>query len=203
MWVLVGVRKDITNRLGIEENAVLPDWQIVSAEEPLPPASVYVDLSGCFARERPSNTPSDAWWFVHAPGYTLAELPERTIRLNAWPGFAAGKDWEMVWKGPEAAHVAKEICHSLQKKPIEVPDQIGLIGARVLLSIINEAVLLWGEGSASKQDIDLAMKLGTNYPFGPFEWGEKIGWKEAYSILKRLAETDARYEPAPAWETVV
>jgi 3-hydroxybutyryl-CoA dehydrogenase len=203
MWVLVGDKKDITNRLGLDETNALVGWQVASAEEPLPSASVYLDLSGCFARERPSNTPSDAWWFVHAPGYTLAELPAHSIRLNAWPGFASGKDWEMAWSGPAAEKITKEVCASLQKNPIEVPDQIGMIGGRVLLSILNEAFLLLGEGSANRHDIDLAMKLGTNYPFGPFEWGEKIGWKEAYSILKRLAETDARYEPATAWDDIV
>lgn len=203
MWVLVGDKKDITKRLGLEETNTLAGWQVATAEEPLPPATVYLDLSGRFARERPANTPSDAWWFVHAPGHTLAELPERSIRLNAWPGFASGKDWEMVWEGPEAAVITQEVCASLQKNPIGVPDRIGLVGARVFLSILNEAFLLLGEGSANRQDIDQAMKLGTNYPFGPFEWGEKIGWKEAYSVLQRLAETDSRYEPATAWEKVV
>lgn len=203
MWLLVGDEKDITNRLGLENLSSLSSWQTAPAAEPLPAAQVYVDLSGCFARERPTNTPEDAWWFVHAPGFTLSELPGNSIRLNAWPGFAEGKDWEMVWSGPEAEKISLAVCNSLQKNPIHVPDEIGMTGGRVLLSILNEAFLLLGEKSANRQDIDLAMKLGTNYPFGPFDWGEKIGWKEAYSVLKRLADSDARYEPAIMWENVV
>lgn len=200
---MIGEQNDLTNRLGLKDLSLLPGWQAVDAAHPLPAASVYLDLSGCFARQRPEYTPPDAWWIVHAPGYTLLELPPRTIRLNAWPGFVTGKEWEMVWEGAEAEELTRSVCESLQKNPIRVPDRIGMIGGRVWLSILNEAFLLMGEGSATRKDIDLAMKLGTNYPYGPFEWGEKTGWKEAYSILKRLAETDARYEPAPAWETVI
>lgn len=200
---MIGEPNDLSKRLGVEDLNSLPRWQAADAAHPLPAASVYLDLSGCFARQRPEHTPPDAWWIVHAPGYTLQELPPHTIRLNAWPGFAAGKEWEMVWEGTEAEELTRAVCESLQKNPIRVPDRIGMIGARVWLSILNEAFLLMGEGSANRKDIDLAMKLGTNYPYGPFEWGEKIGWKEAYSTLKRLAETDARYEPAAAWGAVV
>ena len=40
------------------------------------------------------------------------------------------------------------------------------------------------------------MKLGTRYPFGPFEWREKIGIKEIYSLLSKLSTTHKRYEPS-------
>ncbi|MFM7670988.1 MAG: 3-hydroxyacyl-CoA dehydrogenase family protein [Bacteroidota bacterium] len=199
MWVLVGASDFLKELLHLNDLAQFSDWQVAPAGHPLPPASVYLDLSGRFALDRPDHTPADAWWVVHAPTHTLSELPARTIRLNAWPGFAAGKQWEMVWNGEEAKQLSASICTSLQKEPIEVPDQIGFIGARVLASVINEAFLLQGEGAASEEDIDLAMKLGTNYPWGPFEWTNRIGWKETYSLLIRLSEEDPRYQPAPHW----
>jgi 3-hydroxybutyryl-CoA dehydrogenase len=59
---------------------------------------------------------------------------------------------------------------------------------------------LKGEGAANQQDIDLAMKRGTNYPWGPFEWATRIGWNETYSLLNRLSAEDARYQPAPDWK---
>jgi 3-hydroxybutyryl-CoA dehydrogenase len=37
------------------------------------------------------------------------------------------------------------------------------------------------------------MKLGTNYPYGPFEWSEKIGLKNIYNLLQRLSKTETRY----------
>ena len=47
--------------------------------------------------------------------------------------------------------------------------------------------LRWEAGTATKEEIDIAMKLGTGYPFGPFEWGEKLVLNEC-ELLKRIAE---------------
>lgn len=62
--------------------------------------------------------------------------------------------------------------------------------------IINEAWLSLGEGVSTKEEIDTAMKLGTNYPYGPFEWGNKIELKNVYQLLTALSKTNPRYEPA-------
>ena len=186
MRVLIGQADFIKKRLGLEDLSSLESWQLASADQPLPAADLYLDLSGCFARFRPDNTPTAAWWFVHAPAHTLDELPPQTIRLNAWPGFAAGSDWEMAWKDEAATPVVAAACASLNKNPLRVPDQIGFIGARVLASIIQEALMLKEEGAASSSDIDLAMKLGTNYPRGPFEWAEEIGWDEVKEVIERV-----------------
>lgn len=100
----------------------------------------------------------------------------------------------MAWAGDEAGQVAADVCASLKKHPIRVPDQIGLIGARTLAAIIHEAFLLRKEGAANQHDIDQAMKLGTNYPMGPFEWTDKIGIEEIRFLLHRLTEAGARFE---------
>jgi 3-hydroxybutyryl-CoA dehydrogenase len=39
-------------------------------------------------------------------------------------------------------------------------------------------ILVWDDEISTKAEIDIAMKLGTNYPYGPFEWSEKSGWKK-------------------------
>jgi 3-hydroxybutyryl-CoA dehydrogenase len=62
--------------------------------------------------------------------------------------------------------------------------------------IINEAWLSFGEGVSAKEEIDVAMKLGTNYPYGPFEWCNIIGPKKVYSLLNELSKTNLRYQPA-------
>ncbi|MFX8832908.1 3-hydroxyacyl-CoA dehydrogenase family protein, partial [Acinetobacter baumannii] len=73
-----------------------------------------------------------------------------------------------------------------------------MLAARVVAMIINEAYFGWGEGISSKADIDIAMKLGTNYPYGPFEWGYKIGVQKILELLQVLSKTDDRYTPAKA-----
>ena len=62
--------------------------------------------------------------------------------------------------------------------------------------IINEAYFALEEGVSTKEEIDTAMKLGTNYPYGPFEWAKKIGLKNIFQLLDKLHKTNLRYEPA-------
>ena len=58
---------------------------------------------------------------------------------------------------------------------IFVKDEPGFVSARIVAMMINEAYFTWEAGTSTKEEIDIAMKLGTGYPYGPFEWGEKIG----------------------------
>ena len=51
--------------------------------------------------------------------------------------------------------------------------------------IINEAYFTWEAGTSTKEEIDIAMKLGTGYPYGPFEWGEKIGLSRDCGIVEK------------------
>jgi 3-hydroxybutyryl-CoA dehydrogenase len=57
------------------------------------------------------------------------------------------------------------------------------------------------EGVSTKEEINTAMKLGTNYPFGPFEWGEQIGISEVKALLEKLTTVNARYQPAKAMQS--
>lgn len=70
--------------------------------------------------------------------------------------------------------------------------------ARVLAAIINEAAFALDQGVSTAEDIDTAMRLGTNYPKGPLEWVEKIGRHTVASLLRELNErtTDNRFAPA-------
>jgi len=56
------------------------------------------------------------------------------------------------------------------------------------------------EEVSSKQETDIAMKLGTNYPYGPFEWAEKIGLKNILALLQQLGKEQQRYQPAALLE---
>jgi 3-hydroxybutyryl-CoA dehydrogenase len=57
---------------------------------------------------------------------------------------------------------------------------------RIISCIVNEAFLALSEGVATAEDIDRAMKLGANYPNGPFEWAEEIGVRNILEILDSL-----------------
>lgn len=124
----------------------------------------------------------------------LKSLPENYIRINAWPGFINRSIIEMVYNN-EMEEKGKKIMNALQWKFMRVPDIPGMIAARVICMIINEAWFALADKISTKSEIDIAMKLGTNYPYGPFEWGEKIGLAHVLGLLKKLSENDKRYEP--------
>ena len=131
--------------------------------------------------------------FVNSVAYPLT-AGKNIIRINAWKGFLENTTWEVSGIiGEEALAVLSY----LNKKIIECPDEPGFISARIIAMIINEAYYAKGEEVSSEADIDTAMKLGTNYPYGPFEWAQKIGIQNIYTLLKKLSLRDPRYQPSP------
>jgi 3-hydroxybutyryl-CoA dehydrogenase len=70
---------------------------------------------------------------------------------------------------------------------------------RLGATIANEACFALGEGVASADDINTAMRLGYNWPIGSLEWGERLGWARALGVLEELRELQGEaYRPAPA-----
>jgi len=65
------------------------------------------------------------------------------------------------------------------------------IAERVILAIVNEAYRALGDGVATAEDIDRAMRLGAGHPFGPFEWVRRTGVHEVVLMLDALADEDA------------
>jgi 3-hydroxybutyryl-CoA dehydrogenase len=61
--------------------------------------------------------------------------------------------------------------------------------------IINEAYFALSEGVSTKAQINIAMKLGTAYPYGTFEWSERIGLQNIASLLLKLSRQQKRYMP--------
>ncbi len=127
---------------------------------------------------------------------TPGELPPTFTRINGWPSFLKRQLVEAAAGGNTEKERAGKIFASLGKKIEWVPDTAGFVSARVISMIINEAYFTLAENVSSKEEIDIAMKLGTNYPFGPFEWAQKIGLKNVYALLETLSKTNSRYQPA-------
>ena len=65
------------------------------------------------------------------------------------------------------------------------------ISERIILAIVNEAYRALGDRVAGADDIDLAMRLGANHPFGPFEWARETGLAEVAAMLDALTGDDA------------
>jgi 3-hydroxybutyryl-CoA dehydrogenase len=136
--------------------------------------------------------------FVNAVAYTTKTIGHDFIRINAWPTFLQRHLAEIALPSSVPEKTVAEIFQQLNWQYRIVPDIIGMITARIVAMIINEAFYTWGNEVSSKEEIDTAMKLGTNYPMGPFEWSEKIGLHTIHELLKELGRADERYTLAPA-----
>jgi 3-hydroxybutyryl-CoA dehydrogenase len=100
---------------------------------------------------------------------------------------------------------AQEFWQSLNQEAVLVADGPGLVRARTVCCLINEAASALLEGVASAADIDLAMKLGTNYPHGPLEWADHIGLDAVLGVMTGLFEEwgEDRYRPSPLLKRMV
>lgn len=123
---------------------------------------------------------------INSVAKTLQETDKNFIRINAWAGFFNKTLLEGSYLEQNYKTKAEVILGALSKKIQWVPDEPGFISARVVSMIINEAYLAFHEGVSTKDEIDAAMKSGTSYPFGPFEWAEKIGVDKIKNLLLSL-----------------
>lgn len=178
--------------------------QLQWLEEPagLPGTDAYVDLLFEPSAERMEKLKqlSPATIIINAVSFTLKGVPGNFVRINGWPGFLKRAIMEASCQDNNTRNRAENIFSSFGKKTEWVPDIPGFISARVISMIINEAYFTLQEKVSSKQEIDIAMKLGTNYPYGPFKWAEKIGLKKIYTLLSMLAKDNSRYKPCPLLE---
>ncbi len=135
--------------------------------------------------------------FVHAVNCTCIEINRPNyIRLNAWVGFMKRPLIELAANNENIKRITEDVFAKLGWKYIFTNDDYGFIAARIIAMIINEAFFALEDKVSTKEEIDVAMRSGTNYPFGPFEWSEKIGLANIMHLLQRLSKNDDRYIPS-------
>ena len=178
-----------------------PGIEITWSGSPIfvPGASCYLDLLFENKPERISSLEAlqPAMVVVNEVSAGIAELPGSFVSINGWPGFLARTVVEASATNKESRTLTEQLFSHFGKQVVWVPPQPGFVTARVVSMVINEAYHALGEGVSTKGEIDTAMKLGTNYPYGPFEWADRIGLIRICSLLEKLAGDKPDYKPAP------
>jgi 3-hydroxybutyryl-CoA dehydrogenase len=134
--------------------------------------------------------------------------PERVVGFATFYPLAERKIIEIaagLRTCDRALQQAQDYFRSLGKETVKVKDAAGLTFPRILSLIINEAARSLEEGVAKADEIDIAMRLGVNYPMGPLRWADQIGLDEVLAVLEGLErETgDDRYRPTPLIKKLV
>ena len=99
----------------------------------------------------------------------------------------------------ETTATISAFAEGLGKQVVLSQDEPGFVVNRILLPMINEAVFVLGQSTASIADIDKGCRLGLNHPMGPLELADFVGLDTCFEIIKVLYETtgDSKYRPAP------
>lgn len=99
----------------------------------------------------------------------------------------------------EVTQLIMETSRNLKKVPVEVNDYPGFVANRILMPMINEAIITLFEGVAGVEEIDTVMKLGMAHPMGPLQLADFIGLDVCLAILEVLHEGfgNPKYAPCP------
>lgn len=152
----------------------------------------------------------DLFVFVSTPKIQLAEVifhygevKCKLFGFNGLPTFINREFMEVSLCNTSDKAALDYITKELDTEFLLVDDRVGMVTPRVIFMIINEACYTLQEGTATIEDIDLGMKLGTNYPKGPFEWCDEVGIHHVFETLEAIYEDtkEERYKICPLLKT--
>ena len=139
---------------------------------------------------------------------TFTRRPERFIGLHFFNPVPLMKLVEVVKTLRTAPGVVEEAaawCRAAGKTVVTVGDSTGFVVNRLLVPYMLDAIRVYEQGLASRDDIDNAMKLGCGYPMGPLLLGDYVGLDTTYSIAQIMFDEfrEPRFAPPPLLKRLV
>lgn len=138
---------------------------------------------------------------------SYGKRPEKTIAMHFFNPVQKMPLVEIVRgleTSDETATVIKQVAEKMGKETVVINEFPGFVTSRISCLVGNEAFYMLQEGLGTPEEIDKAIKLGLNYPMGPFELGDLVGLDARLNNLKYLHEKlGEKYRPAPLLEQYV
>lgn len=137
-----------------------------------------------------------------------AERPERIIGMHFLHPVSKVNLVEIIRAlktSDEIFTKSREFVERIEKVGIQVYESPGFVTSRLILTLINEAMLVLMEGVASAEDIDLAMKIGYDFGKGPFEMADRFGLDSVLAAMEYLFHEygDPKFRPSPMLRKLV
>jgi 3-hydroxybutyryl-CoA dehydrogenase len=139
---------------------------------------------------------------------TATKRPERFLGLHFFNPVPLMKLVEVVktlQTSAEAVADASAWCRATGKTVVTVGDSTGFVVNRLLVPYMLDAIRVYEQGLASRDDIDNAMKLGCGYPMGPLFLGDYVGLDTTYYIAQIMFDEfrEPRFAPPPLLKRMV
>ncbi len=192
---------NITTFTKLEEGAKNADLVVEAATE-------NVDLKMKIFKNMDELAPKDAILATNTSSISITKIaavtsrPEQVIGMHFMNPVPVMKLVEVIRGYATSDAVTEtimEMSRKLGKVPTEVNDYPGFIANRILMPMINEAILSLYEGVAGVEEIDTVMKLGMAHPMGPLQLADFIGLDVCLSILRVMQDGfgNPKYAPCP------
>ncbi|KAB7706582.1 3-hydroxyacyl-CoA dehydrogenase [Bacillus aerolatus] len=138
---------------------------------------------------------------------SFAKRPEKTIAMHFFNPVHKMPLVEIIRgleTSDETAEIIREVAIKMGKETVVINEFPGFVTSRISALVGNEAFYMLQEGLGTPEEIDKAIKLGLNYPMGPFELVDLVGLDARLNNLKYLHEKlGEKYRPAPLLEQYV
>ena len=171
-------------------------------------ATENVDLKLKIFKEMDQYAPEDAILSTNTSSISITKIaavtsrPDKVIGMHFMNPVPVMKLVEIIRgysTSDDVTNTIMETSKSLKKVPTEVNDYPGFVANKILMPMINEAIITLHEGTAGVEEIDTVMKLGMAHPMGPLQLADFIGLDVCLAILKVLQDGygNSKYAPCP------
>lgn len=171
-------------------------------------ATENIDLKLKIFKDLDEYTPANCILASNTSSISITKIaaatkrPEKVIGMHFMNPVPIMKLVEIIRgysTGNDVFSAIYELSKKLNKVPVEVNDYPGFVANRILMPMINEAIITLNEGVAGVEEIDTVMKLGMSHPMGPLQLADFIGLDVCLSILNVMYEGlgNPKYAPCP------
>ena len=171
-------------------------------------ATENLDLKLKIFRELDALTPPHCILATNTSSISITEIasatnrPDKVIGMHFMNPVPIMKLVEIIRgyaTSDETCSETMALSSALGKSPVEVNDYPGFVANRILMPMINEAIITLNEGVAGVAEIDTVMKLGMAHPMGPLQLADFIGLDICLSIMRVLHDGlgSSKYKPCP------
>lgn len=181
---------------------------VSSADLVVEAATENLDLKLRIFKDMDNHAPKDAILATNTSSISITEIaavtsrPDKVIGMHFMNPVPIMKLVEIIRgysTSDEVTNIIMETSKLLKKAPVEVNDYPGFVANRILMPMINEAIITLNEGVAGVEEIDTVMKLGMAHPMGPLQLADFIGLDVCLAIMNVLHDGlgNPKYAPCP------